>query len=671
MIRVFDSRIWVPALLVMCASVLVGCSGAGTAAPGVTPEVMAVVVAVWRGLSLHRKIELQGSPDSDEKRPQDLTPLGHQVRFFIRKRAERLHGEGVGQAQAISTISAEYPQVQQLHQSLFGWPEDPAMPFFQNSDVINGLAHVDLADAVQFYEPARPASVTPSDVLNARTERRKNSICIVWRAAGLEADLWKPGVDFDKAMKELLDRRLRIVEQMNWVVNSAYDPVNMRPRPDGVSVRRAVAAEWDSGELHDNGSGPWHDQLRRCFEYPEMGGYAGLPEAIKDQQARGVANPNWSPMADGSPRWSGSLNATRMKPGTETAFSIAAGPEQYDFYHVRIKSQPHFVATLLSLFTRTSDFWDRAWMYCDHVICALHLEALRFGRRRRLGQAGDDELDAMFSSHGDGFGRFRPIVGPPSAPRPELFFGGDPYFVNERVPDLQVGDHVIFWNSILYSFLSDGAWTLENGVIAELTAEWDTNDPAKGVHLAGHGEVKQSVFEFQRSLADGLNSVLAEFRKLVVGQAGPLVDTGIRRPEAPLVRWNPTNDAFTYEGVRTDPWWVRIPYDAAYRTLDRDSTLRTLPDAIEAGANTTAPPLPSSLAAPCAFFPLFFTTQQGKWKQHIKRRADGWTPSAADLTLIDSKFTGPNIPALYVWTQFTPDGAPSKPAFDAVRPRVA
>jgi hypothetical protein len=670
MIRFFDSRIWSAALLVMCASVLAGCSGAGTGAPGVAPEVMAVVVAVWRGLGLHRKTELQGSPDSDEKHPRDLTALGHQVRFFIRKRAERLLRDGVGQAQAISTISAEYPKVQQLHQRLFGWPEDPAMPFFQSSDATSGLAHVDLADAVQFYEPARPASVTPSDVLNARADRRKNSVCIVWRAAGLEADLWKSGVDFDRAMTELLDRRLRIVEQMNWVVNSAYDPVNMRPRRNGVPARRGAKAQWDPQELHDNGSGPWHDQLRRCFEYPEMAGYDGLAEAIKDQQARGVADPNWAPMADGTPHWNGSLNWTRMKPGTETAFSIVAGPGEYDYYHVRIKQQQHFVGTLLSLFTRTSDFWGRAWMYCDHVICALHLEALRFGRRRRLGQAGDDELDAVFRSQADGFGRLRPIVDSLPATRPELFFGGDPYFVNERVPDLQVGDHVIFWNSILYPFLTDGAWTLENGVIAELTAEWDTNDPAKGVQLAGHGEVKQTVFEFQRSLADGLNSMLDDFRRRVAGQAGPLVDTKIRA-EAPLVRWNPTNDAFTYNGVRMDPWWVRIPYNAAYRTLDRDSTLRTLPDAIEAGANTTPPPLPPALASPCAFFPLFFTTQEGKWRQHIRRRADGWTPSAADLALVDSTFTGPNIPALYLWTQFTPGGVPSNPVFAAVRPRVA
>ena len=31
-----------------------------------------------------------------------------------------------------------------------------------------------------------------------------------------------------------------------------------------------------------------------------------------------------------------------------------------------------------------ADFWNRAWIYCEHAVSAIELEALLFGRRRRL-----------------------------------------------------------------------------------------------------------------------------------------------------------------------------------------------------------------------------------------------------------------------------------------------
>ena len=35
------------------------------------------------------------------------------------------------------------------------------------------------------------------------------------------------------------------------------------------------------------------------------------------------------------------------------------------------------------LFAPSTDFWDRSWIYCDHVVAAIHLESVQFGKRRR------------------------------------------------------------------------------------------------------------------------------------------------------------------------------------------------------------------------------------------------------------------------------------------------
>lgn len=668
-------RLALATLLVACVLAMSGCAKAGASVLGVAPQVVAVVVAVWKARRLHddRGLQISGAADADQP---ELTDLGQHVRFFIRKRAEHLLAPPSGGAlphdQAVAEIGRELDLVKQLHTELLGWPDDLETPFLLSTD--QPLGHVDLADVVQFYEPAKPDTATAADVSNARGDRRRIAPSIIWRAAALEPALWSPSWDpatVKSSLKLLLDRRLHLVELMNWIVNSGIDPVNTRIGEHGRILPRTGTASWDANELKNNGNGPWHDGLRRTFEYPEIN--AGqLADAIKDQQQRGIANANWKKMASGLPVWRETLQGPdlqprdfqwRLRPPAMTGF----GRNFPDPHHILVRKQPTFSGPLAALFHQTNDFWDRTWMYCDHVISALHMQSLRFGLRRRAGPAvGDATFDALFDAHTDGWARLRPLL-PSQRPTPEMLLGGDPYFLNEPVQDLQVGDHVVFWNSILYPFLHDGAWTLENAVIVELrTPSWIANDPTKGVMLAGHGAEKQASENFQRHVATILDRLLQANRNKVAGQPGPTLAT--HRSDAPLVRWNPTGDAFTLNGAPTDPWWVRIPFDAPDRTLSRKDTMRTLPDAVDVTDRANAPNI--GLPRSCALFPLYFPTHNQKWNSFLERRAGGWTPGAADLQLSDSQFGGENIPGLLLWQQFAPGVPPERPWISAVRPKV-
>jgi len=132
-----------------------------------------------------------------------------------------------------------------------------------------------------------------------------------------------------------------------------------------------------------------------------------------------------------------------------------------------------------------------AWIYCDHVLASLHIEALRFGKLRRTGN--DTFFNSAVNGHPQGWAELRPLL-PPSPGDPRLMADdaskppGEPrLFANGPVRQLQLGDHIVFWNSIMYGLLSDGAWSLENAVVVGVDSDWSSNDIGDNVHLMGHG----------------------------------------------------------------------------------------------------------------------------------------------------------------------------------------
>jgi len=333
-----------------------------------------------------------------------------------------------------------------------------------------------------------------------------------------------------------------------------------------------------------------------------------------------------------------------------------------------------------ALFTPSENFWDRSWIYCDEVLAALHLESLRFGKLRRL-QDGDLSFNSALTSHPLGWAGLRPIIGgggpdlrlladddvkPPSEPR---------LFSNGPVGHIQLGDHVVFWNSIMYGLLSNGAWSLENAVVVDLTSDWSSNDYGDGISLMGHGTTAKSDGDFRQQLAGELNTMIGRARTAAKAAPPGTDEIPWVRQGAPLVRWAPYGEPWIDEnGQPRSPWWLRIPYEPTAnwvgRALGREATLHTLPDAVEADssppADYTPPPAAGGGPVGACYFPLWVPAQNNGWKGYLQRRKAGQATTSFHLE--KNVFAGRNIPGLVAPVEFVP-GAQSQHVY-AARPYV-
>lgn len=235
-------------------------------------------------------------------------------------------------------------------------------------------------------------------------------------------------------LHRLTDRRLRTVEVMAHQIGS---------RPDGIS-----AAAWPSP---------------RMFEFAPWDATAGHARI----RANAAARDCWP-----------------SNPGNfyELDFTPSAG-------HVR-----HAAEAIRALFTPFDQEEDRNQFACDHVMMALHLEALDFAERGR--GAGPDWLDSERES--------QPVLwqDPEWENRPDavrarwlrisnqfdndgVFLGGrrervtgsNTHFIHKSVcrgykgvcsDRLQVGDHLIVFNHPLFQYIAPfSPWALENCVVMQ------------------------------------------------------------------------------------------------------------------------------------------------------------------------------------------------------------
>lgn len=622
-----------------------GCDGAGSAPPGLPPAVFTVVVAVWKLRKLADDPQLRSQTTGDPNK-DFITEIGHHVRFFLRFRAEAHLKTQPNTDQVTQAVAAEYDTLRSFVSTTIGPNADAPSALITGSDT---TPHLDLNDVLRVTVTT---SVSESQRRTQEIKRWERAVGILWRAAAVETAIWDPSFSAN-ALKELLDRRLRIVERLVYQISS---DVIGRLRPDSLLPH-----------------GPWPDGVRvRMFEYPFL--------AASHATAIGAVNIGatkvWKLDFAGSLLYYNEGNGSRIRAPAEPSFPNALGT---DF----VKTYPHDLlpggtpATAIDrLFTASDDWWDRSWIYCDQVIAALHIESLRFGKLRRTGD--DNAFNSAVNTHSRGWAQLRPLL--PNFPGETRLMGddatkppGEPkLFANSGVTQLQLGDHVVFWNSIMYGLLSDGAWSLENAVVVGVNSDWASNDIGDSVRLMGHGTGDTLAGRFREDLKGGLDSMLESARQKAKATAGD--STPWLRNAAPLVRWAPFNEAWVDEnGVPQAPWWIRVPYldtgDWLGRAVGRDATLFTLPDSVEFSPTAgfaSAPPAAGGGPAGAAYFPLWWPAQPGKWRGYIERRLNGQVP--ATFKLEPTRFDGRNIPALIVPFQFVP-GATSPQVF-TVRPIV-
>ena len=255
----------------------------------------------------------------------------------------------------------------------------------------------------------------------------------------------------------------------------------------------------------------WLDGVRvRMFEYP-------LIEARHAANVgAGEVGPTGTWHLDHAQEYLVYNKFHRIRGAASTAFVPALGTGFAQTYPHDLLPGGSPAAAVDELFKPSTDWWDRSWIYCDQVLAAIHIESLRFGKKRRTGN--DNAFDAAVIAHTRGWAQLRPLL--PNVPGDPRLMADDAtkppaeprLFSNGPMPQVQLGDHVVFWNSIMYGLLSDGAWSLENAVVVDLQSDWSSSDIADSTRLMGHGTDETFAGRFREELKRALDKMLAAAR---------------------------------------------------------------------------------------------------------------------------------------------------------------
>lgn len=561
-------------------------------------------------------------------------------------------------------------------------------PYWGGTDPV-APAHLDLLDMAR-PKTSQPV-IAPGDVFPkphghggnqafSSFDLRRNWVeAIVWRAAGIHQELWTPTFQ-NAALGELLDHRLRIVERMKYNVT-------------------AGATIGERGMAFSSPTSGWVDGYRlRVFEYPRIKvGIAGqhIPLSFIADPYASPPKPRWATFdeagqkdwwykddADGrllwnQPPYDGVRFPPRLKPAPGADFSQLPGvatPDDPGNYRLRMTppagTPASAVVDLLFPSTDLTDSWDRSWIFCDHAIAALHIEALRFAKKRR--EQGDTTFDGILPSHasspgGPGYISLDALVGNTATPVnvPELMAdqSDTKFFINNLVPepDLEVGDHIIFWNCFAYSYVSEGDWRLENTLIMDVDSDPITGGQRRNqLALQGHGTsillYARYINAIRKYFAAALKSLQAKVRTFAHDHptATSLSPPWKGVPNS-VIRWSPYED-FDPPGA----WWVQISSsdwvndDAAQKAIGLSVARDPSP-----GPGYNPPPGPGWVQ-----FPLFQPAINGGWRTYLdERRAHA--NFRAPRKLVDVTVHAADMPGL-----FHDAGLAAANMVPCVRPRV-
>jgi hypothetical protein len=559
--------------------------------------------------------------------------VSRQQAFFIRRRAEAIAAivpawiAAANQPDLRARLDAEFTALEGFLTAQVGRgsTKGPLLPVLGGNATLDKTPnHLDLKDLAQ----RRTGESATGKTVKSRAEKlswarliKVNGI--VWRAAALHPEIWTdvPGPGHTAAtlapdvLNEILDRRLHSLERMQYQVSSRGDE-----RDD--DFLGAGALGWGKA-FKDQGTGaygPWKDTFRvRLFEYPRIGGKTAdllakidpgntgriadpdtekYLEHVHDDPSHATATPpsdhrhwEWNSSAKVRLEWRvvhGSVNLTRAK--AEFRFPAVlhddwkASPAKQYYIGLQPIAPRTGAQAIDQLFDHTrpvTDWWQRSWLWCDHTIAALHIEALLFALRRRLGVVpGTDRFNKLVTGTAPPdipaggiapYVMLAPCVGITEPPDRKFLLShtASPHFRNQLTTDddLELGDHIIFWNHTMYGLLTKGDWRNENSLVMSLDV-----DPATGMtkrstlRLQGHGVPVRLYAGFQREIADKIEGgLLAAQRDLISKAAASPATVAFRR--AKIVRWMPypgINRVKTPSGtiVSIQPYWIEIPRDS-------------------------------------------------------------------------------------------------------------
>ena len=505
--------------------------------------------------------------------------------------------------------------------SLGGPVEDggPSNPNKAAEFAADPTKHLDLKDVgfTRTDSTDADASRWTGDLLKVR----KNSVnAIVWRGLAIHGqEIWKDGdnvFDFEtEPLHELIDRRLRTVERMGAQVSSRIfiGGTDLIPAPPNTPP-----------------TGPWIDHFRvRPFEYPriEKTAGAGIKKVIgADNILRATADSFQETGPEAKP-WQFQDGEQRLhynvppEPGLHLRNEVKAHwvvlPPPAGDDHGEIVLNPTLgvtAAQAVALMMRGKfNWWDRSWLFCDHVLCALHVDALAFALNRRNG-GSDTEFNNLAAN---GFIHLVPNLARHGQARLMADGPKDIYFQNTTITpaELQLGDHVAFLNSALHSVLVRDEWLVENAFVVEIESDISRSDAngeftdgikLKKMRVQGHGIIPLRYGGYVETMRINLNKHLIALRKLVSGPNSTEFFKGKFR----VIRWEPFSDpqdpntAFKGKGA----WWVAISTDEDRGWNTAGDIKKELPRCIIASDVKGQPNVPFPFPGPAdeaALYPLY------------------------------------------------------------------
>jgi hypothetical protein len=484
--------------------------------------------------------------------------------------------------------------------------------------------HLDLADL------AKPKTTTPVSEIRMRTNKyrwaREHRIRgIGWRAAAIHEELWTPSFSATEAqlqkeaLDQAIDRRLHMVERMNFQV----------------SVAEVLGGSWSfsgSGAM-----GPWKDGFRvRIFEYPRIYG-AGTRQVAGFVGQTNILAAGRPPFVSTDPAWQWEPGKLRLLynvgPGPGVRFPLSVmGDWTTDAKLANFRNLKPGIGNTASIvidrmFTPALDWWGRSWLFCDHVVSLLHLEALLFGLRRRDPAHGEDNFNALvdFIPGKDGFvsiGNFIATGGvrklerlmAMESPDVNSTLGADPYFENGPINenDLQIGDHLIFYNSHIFNLISASEWSLENSVVIDVDSDPATPGGTfrNRMMMQGHGTSEKRYAGYLMEVVRPLDHALDHVRKAVRAAvaANPLVTKmNWMNYQDLLVRWDPY-ERFPSPGA----WWIKINVDPGQVQEGLEFYPGSIAQDPSPGTGYNPPP-----RAEAVYFPLFRPRFNNFWSGYL------------------------------------------------------
>jgi hypothetical protein len=440
---------------------------------------------------------------------------------------------------------------------------------------------------------------------------------IVWRAVAIHGDLlWKrltiPRELEVAALDEILDRRLRTVEQMHCNVNSG-----------GLFVSTLNRAWVVAGP-----NGPWTDGiLVRNFEYPflpkkpfepflsKMGNWRDQGTTLLFLPAGDLENPQAS---------------TRFAKGLGKSWKVLVDPDTSESWPTFQPTGPlkHADVFRRMFSTPREDFFERNWLYCDQVGSSVNIEALEFGIQRRPGPHPTFEA-AMIKP---GYVRVGHVVRTHGEQNLGILMSddADEFFENAFIDleDLQVGDFVCFWNTQMYGLIAGGAWRNEYAHIMDvdadaLTGKAKTALSGPQIWLSGHGVLKSLYGAMATELTAHIKGMLDDLRNRLKSALASNTPPPVTLAGQSLVQWSPYEN-FDAPGA----WWIKIPKDVwrkKWTYTSVEETIKSVPRTVakEVGGTGYHPP-PEEDAV---YFPLFEPAVAGadgdSWRAYLnKRKAD-------------------------------------------------